>query len=136
MGGGRNRRAFGSNLGNKREQSQTGILDDLAEFEDYRREVLEAVRKDIARGLNPKQIREKYQAQVQARLLTLALTSKDEKIALSASKDLIDRQEGRATERKEITGKLDLLSDEQLDAKLQTELMDLGLDGSNKSKSH
>lgn len=57
-----------------------------------------------------------------ARALTIAMTEGDSAKALAAVKDIKDRTQGKATERSEVTHKLEKLPDEQLDALLQSKL--------------
>jgi len=129
MGGGRKKRAANGQLGELKQTANAGLLDDLDQFEQYRKDVLKQIRDDLKRGLSADQIRDKYKPLVQARITTMALTSKDEKSALSAAKDIIDREDGRPTERKEITTHFDKMPDEQIQATLETELKDLEFDG-------
>lgn len=101
------------------------MIDDLAEFEDFRQTVLKAIRKDISKGLSAKELREKYAAIVQGRLLTDALTTEDVGKAAFIGKDIIDRVEGKATEKKEVTHKFSEMKDDELDAILKSEIEDL-----------
>lgn len=96
------------------------LVQDLIDFEDFRDTVLPAIRRDITAGMTAKQLREKYASLVQARLLTEALSG-ESKSAIAAARDITDRQEGKATEKKEVTHKLAHLSDEELDAVLMSE---------------
>lgn len=107
------------------QDSVAHLVQDLVDFEDFKSTVLPAIRRDITAGMTAKELREKYSALVQARLLTEALTSQDSKSAITAAKDITDRVDGRATEKKEVTHKFDKLSDEELDAVIKSEEADL-----------
>ena len=125
---GRNKRSNTAHYERRARQIETktaGILDDLAEFEAFRADTLKAIRKDIAKGLGPEEIRKKYLAILQGRLITEALTTEDTSVALAITKDVADRVEGKAKERQEHTHRLEKLSDKELDALLQSEEKDL-----------
>lgn len=101
------------------------MIDDLAEFEEFRETTLKAIRRDISKGMGAKQLREKYAAIVQGRLITDALTTDDTAKAALIGKDIIDRVEGKATEKKEVTHRFKDMKDEELDAIIQSEEADL-----------
>lgn len=106
-------------------QSQVKLMDDLAEFEEFKAEVLPQLRADLRKGMSAKQLREKYMALMEARKISIALGSLEEGVAVQAIKDAQDRQEGRATEKKTITHKYEEIPDEELDAILKSEAEDL-----------
>lgn len=99
-------------------------LDALAEFEQFREEILPALRNDLGSGLTAQQVYDKYQAYAAARGITIAMTSTKESSALVAIKDILDRTQGKAVERKIIAGKFDGLSDQDLRALVATEVDD------------
>lgn len=103
------------------ETAMTSLIDQLVEFEEFRSTILPAIKKDLMKGMNAKQLREKYAALVQARQLTTAIASADEMRASAAARDIMDRAEGKATERKEVTHRYAELKDEELDAILKSE---------------
>lgn len=107
--------------GEYREKKMASLMDDIAEFEEFRETTLKAIRKDIKAGMNAKAIREKYISILQGRLITDALTTEDIKEAFSIIKDIADRVEGKAKEQQEVTHRLEKLSDKELDALLQSE---------------
>jgi hypothetical protein len=107
------------------EERAANIHRDLAEFEEFRETMLKAIRKDIRTGMKAKALREKYAAILQGKLITDALTSEDVKTTAVIAKDVIDRVEGKATEKKEVTHKFKDLKDEELDAILKSEIEDL-----------
>lgn len=106
--------------GRPEQDSVASLIDQLTEFEDFQRTILPALRKDIKAGMSPEDMRKKYASLVQARTITTAVTSDDGR-AMAAAKDILDRTEGRATERKEITHRYAEMKDEELDAILQSE---------------
>jgi hypothetical protein len=101
------------------------LIDDIAEFEDFQATTLKAIRKDIKKGLGAKELRDKYAAILQGRLLTDALTTSDLKVAAAIGKDVIDRVEGKPTEKKEVTHKFKDMKEEELDAILKSEIEEL-----------
>lgn len=97
------------------------LLKDLTEFESFREQILPAIRKDLLSGYTAAQLREKYAAMIQARIITEALTNPDAGKANLAGKDIIDRVEGKATEKREVKHTFENLSDEELEAILKSE---------------
>jgi phosphotransferase system HPr-like phosphotransfer protein len=105
----------------------TKNLDDLAKYEEFCSEVLPKLRDALVKGQSAEDIYKMAAGAAAARNVTIALTSQDEGKALTAIKDILDREQGKARERLDITGKLEKLPEEQLDAALETKLRDMGL---------
>ncbi len=125
---GRNKNAFRAKHKDRAdgdERIKSKVHEDLAEFEQYKADVLKSIRKDIRNKLSARQIREKYLAILQGRLITDALTTEDVKEATTIIKDVADRVEGKATEKKEVTHRFSGMSDKELDAILQSEEKEL-----------
>ncbi len=116
---GRRRPKIGPNNRETRRAAQ--LVDDVAEFTQYRAEVLRKIRQDIRQGMSAKEIRKKYAAILQGRMITDALTTEDPDTASRIAKDVIDRVEGKATEKKEVTHKFSELTDQELDSVLESE---------------
>jgi hypothetical protein len=100
-------------------------IDDIAEFEDFRATLLPALRADLKNGISAKDIIEKYKAIAAARTVMIAMTEADSGKALAASKDILDRGDGRAKETVTHKHQLQDLPDNQLEALLNTELQAL-----------
>lgn len=100
-------------------------LDDLAEYEEFRNEVLPLLRKELKKGTTPQELQTKYEALLTAREISMAATSDNEAIALAAIKDLRDRTSGKAKERKEIHHHLSAAKDEEIDALLLSEMREI-----------
>lgn len=98
------------------------MIDNLAEFEEFREAFLPAIQKDLRAGLSAKEIREKYQAYLQARVVQIGLMEPDSGKALSAIKDLLDRSEGRAVERRAVAHKFESMDDRELDSLLVSKM--------------
>lgn len=101
-------------------------IDDLALHDELMGGVLGMIKKDLAAGLPADRILEKYAPIAAARTVTIALTDADSGRALTASKDVLDRVHGKATERKELVHRLDKLDERQIDAIILSELESLG----------
>lgn len=106
---------------NLQENRMVRTIDDLAAFDKFKEEILPALQKAVAKGVKAKDIMEQYSSHAAARTVTIALTEKDPGKALNAAKDILDRAQGKAVERKEVKHKLQELTDEQLDALLMSE---------------
>lgn len=107
---------------NKREQKAVEALDALAEFEEFQREVLPALRQDIASGLSAEEIYKKYTSYAAARNVTIALTDEDTGRSLTAIRDILDRSQGKAVERKDVRHRMEDAKEEELDSYLMSKL--------------
>jgi hypothetical protein len=110
---------------NKTEDETIDLIDMLTQFEDFKGTILPALQEDVKKGLAPADLRKKYASLVQARIITAALANPDDSKALTAATDLINRVEGKPTEKKEIKHTLESLSDQELDAVLLSETEEL-----------
>lgn len=113
---------------------QVATLDELSAFEEFRHELLPALQKDLRSGLTEKQIIEKYKAIAAARLVTHMASQADLGISLTATRDLLDRTLGKATERKDVTHRLSNLPEKEIDALLLTELEELESEDDDSAK--
>ena len=111
-------------------------LDTLSEYDKLAEEVLPLLRKAIAEGWTHEQIQAHpvVHAALVARQVTIALTDRDGAKALAATKELRDRIEGRAIERKEVRHQFENLTDAELDAKLAA--MEASTDDSSEQAPH
>lgn len=103
---------------NSVEARMTGALDRLGEFEEFESSIAPALRKAVKSNASPEEIFKIVKSYAAARLATIALTDTDSGKALSASKELLNWTEGKATERKDIKLEIEQLDDNQLDSKL------------------
>jgi hypothetical protein len=108
--------------GSRAEERAVRSIDDLQAFDDFVKELLPALRNDLSAGLTADDLYKKYQSIAAARSIQIAMSEIDSGKALSAVKDILDRTQGKATERSEVTHRLDKLPDEQLDALLLSEM--------------
>ena len=79
----------------------------------------------MEKGVTPEEILEFGKAYAAARVVTIAMLEQDTSKALAASKDILDRTQGRATEKKQIEHKFESLEEEQLDSIINTKLKKL-----------
>lgn len=114
---------------NKTMDRMVRSLDKLALYEEFQEKILPALREDLRNGTGAEEILKKYQAFIAARGVTIALTELDSSKALSAIRDVLDRAGGKATEKKEVTHKLEKLPEEELDALLLTRMKEMDESG-------
>ena len=99
-------------------------LDGLAEYEAFLQDVPKELREAIVDGLEAPEIYNKYGKLAAIRMVQIAMTEQDSGKAIAAIKDIMDRNYGKATERKQIEHKFEGLSDDELDAIVLSELGD------------
>lgn len=104
------------------ENDAAGDLDRLALFEEFEKDILPQLKADLRRGLSASEIYAKYASMAAARQVSIALTDPQSSVAQAAAKDILDRDQGKAKEKVEITGKLQKMSDDDLDALLMSKL--------------
>lgn len=111
--------------GYPQQNNMVSAIDRLRAFEEFETLLLPQLRADLKAGLTADEIYKKYEHLAAARSVTIAMSEQDSAKALSAVKEIRDRNSGKAVEKKEVTHKLNQLPDEQLDALLLTELDDM-----------
>ena len=100
------------------------VLDKLSAFEEFEATIFPKLRKMLKGGASAQEVAEFAAAEAAARTVTIALTSTDEGKALAASKDIIDRAQGKAKESVETTHKFDQLNEQELDALVKSSLLE------------
>jgi phosphotransferase system HPr-like phosphotransfer protein len=116
-----NRKTNRYNSGKGDEGRIADAIDDLAEYEKFKSEILPKLRKMMREGKSAEEIYSFSQGLLAARAVTIAASSPDEKTALQAIREVLDRGVGKAADRVEITQKYEKLSDEELEALLASE---------------
>lgn len=105
-------------------------VDSLMAHDRFNEEIAPELQKLLAKGASSKEIMKKFANYASARLMTIALASSDEKAAMAAIKDVLDRAEGKATETKKIQHSMAEMDDRDLDALLKSEIAELeNMDG-------
>ena len=97
-------------------------LDVLAGYEAFASLILPQLQKDLAKGMTAEEITKKYAPYAAARQATLALTSDNESIASTNSKNMIEQEVGKPKEKKVIRHQFEDLADEELDALVKSKL--------------
>lgn len=106
------------------EAKMSTALEDLSEFESFKRDLLPKIRQALKDGKKPEEIMNLAKSLAAARVATIAAFDLDSKTALTAARDLLDRTEGKAKETKEIRHAMANAKDEDIDAVLLTALSD------------
>ena len=105
---------------NVREDEAAQMVDDLAEFEDFRATILADIRKDIKAGMKAAELFKKYEHMVAGRMLTTAICEPDVKTANDVGKNILDRSSGKPTEHISTTHKYESMTDQELDQLITT----------------
>jgi hypothetical protein len=112
------------------------LADDLKEFEEFKISILPVLRDMVTAKAPPAEILEMVQSLAAAKLGTMIVRS-DGKNTLAAIKEVLDRTQGKATEKIEQTHKFENMKEEQLDALLKSKLGSLNKDVAKKDpKAH
>jgi hypothetical protein len=110
---------------NTTEHRMVRAIDELAEFEDFQQLVLPKLRKAVKEGWSAEKIYKEMSSLAAAKAVTHAMTAEDPAKALTAIKEILDRSQGKAVERREIKTKVEAMSDEELDSMLASEIDEL-----------
>jgi hypothetical protein len=113
------------NSGKGTESKVVSALDDMAEFEEFRAGILPKLRQMIKDGKGAEEIYAFSQSILAARAVTIGMQSADERNALAAIREVLDRGVGKAADRVEITQRYAKLSEEELDALIKSQESDL-----------
>lgn len=121
-GGARPRHNQRADTRNHEENSVVDFLAELQMFDEFKQNIAPRLRAALNKGMRGEDIYKQFQDLAAARAVTIAVQERDSSKALAAVREILDRAEGKAVERKTVTHKLEELSDEQLDAVLLSEL--------------
>ncbi len=100
-------------------------IDHLAQFEEFKNEILPALQADIKKRTPAKEVLQKVMTLAAARLATLAVSETDPTKALAIIKEIFDRVEGKSKESVETTHKFKNLKPTEIDALLLSEMASL-----------
>jgi DNA-binding transcriptional MerR regulator len=105
---------------NRTESRQIRAIDQLAQYEQFMEEVGPVLTAALKEGWTAEKLysNPKIEALLAARAIGIALRDPDSGRSLAAIKEALDRSKGKPTEKKELTHKLEKLSDDELDAAL------------------
>lgn len=96
-------------------------LDKLSQYDEWVQLLPKDLQRDFLSGMSAQDLYAKYANAAALRAIHIALTEDPSK-ALTAIKDIIDRDQGKAIERKQMHHVLDEVEDQQLDALIASEL--------------
>ncbi len=114
--------------GHKQENGTIRAVDDLAEFEEFKSEILPMFKKALQEKWTPKQVYDAAATLAACKGVTIALTDEDTGRSMAAIKDILDRSGGKAVEKQEVTHSYSKLPDSELDALLESQIKDLDED--------
>ncbi len=97
-------------------------IDDLADFEEFKRSLLPILRQDLKSGMSAKEILKKHQSLVAAKLVHDSVMAEDVKDRAAISKYVIDQGSGKATETVKNKHEFEDLSDDEVAALLASKL--------------
>jgi cysteinyl-tRNA synthetase len=115
------------------QKRQRDLHQALEDFDEFQNGILPKIRDALKAGKSSKEITEMARSMAAARIATIAATEPDAGKALAASRDILDRTEGKAVERKEIHHRLGQLKEDEIDALLISGLNDIGKHDSDNS---
>lgn len=113
------------NLRSDRLTKQEAATEEKLAFDEFKENIAPQLRKMLAGGASSKDIMRAFENYAAARTVTIALTEEDTGKALAAIKDIMDRTQGKAVERKKLEHSMADLSEHELDALLLAEEDDL-----------
>jgi hypothetical protein len=99
-------------------------LDKLAGYENYRRDVAPHIKKALSEGWDVDRLLSSFKELAAAKLIEKALNGEG-KDQLAALKEVLDRTQGKPTEKVEIRTKYDKMSDKELDALLTSKMKEI-----------
>lgn len=107
---------------------KSGLMDELAEFEELKATIMPALIEHLKNGKSAGELRKMALAVIQAKQISNAITADKVGDSNAACKDIIDREEGRPIETKKITHRHQDLPDDQLDALILSKMKDVSED--------
>lgn len=110
---------------NREEDRMIDGLQDKADYEQFKEEVLPALRKMVKQKAPPKDMLDFIKSLATAKVITKMVTEQDTMKVLALYKEILDRTEGKSVEKSETTHKFQNLKKEQLDAVLKSKLKSL-----------
>lgn len=99
-------------------------LDQLAWLEEYVADMPAELRRDLEAGMTTEKLMKKYSALAAARQIAVAMREGGDRGDRAAAA-VLDRAEGKATQKTENTHKYDGLPEDQLDSLLKSKLASL-----------
>lgn len=97
-------------------------LEEAKRIEAFRENLSDSIKRDLEAGMNAEELMAKHESLAVARLVTILQTEPDSGKALAAARELLDRVQGKPTQKQEVKHQYERLQDEELDAVLKTML--------------
>lgn len=113
---------------NGAEDKMLAAIDERAAFEEFKDALPYQLRRDILNGMPAAELYKKYEDYAAARVIAIAIAGRDNKDALQAAKDIQDRTQGKAVERKDVRHRMENAPEKDIDAALLSEIEDLQSD--------
>lgn len=107
---------------NRVENARIQHIDGLTAYENFKHDFYPKLRKLLKDGVKAPDILKLAESVAAARLVMEATGNTDAKIAMAAAKDILDRVQGKAVEKREVTHQFSQLSDDELDSLLASKL--------------
>lgn len=112
------RRRQNRKTGHGVENTINSKIDRYERLKEIEESFLPSIREDLKNGMKAEDILKKYKPHAAAALVT---SLADPKNAVSAAEKMLDRLDGKPTQKQEVTHKLEKLSDAELDSFLASQ---------------
>ena len=110
------------------ENGVINVIDQVAEFDEFRTQVAPKIKAMIKAGYTTERMRKEIAGLVQARVASIALAGDAKSaVTLKACQDVLDRHEGSAPQKIEVTRKYEIMSNDELKALAFQKLQDAGI---------
>jgi hypothetical protein len=119
-------------MDNQKEEWMVQMLDEHDQFKKYQ-EMFKKLLTMVGAGATADELRREFGPAITARAIAMAATTDDGRLFSTLMKDLVDRTEGRAVERREVSHQFQNLTDEELNNVLASELDGLTDEQANKA---
>lgn len=126
------RNRYGTRRDNQKEEWMVRLLDEHDQFKKYQ-QMFSKLLKMVASGATADELRKEFGPAITARAIAMAATTDDGRLFSTLMKDLVDRTEGKAVERREVSHQFSQLTDEELNNVLASELDGLTDEQANKA---
>ncbi len=113
-----------SQVDGKTQNDMADLIDDLNEFEEFKKSLLPALKAMVQRKAPPEEILATVQSLAAAKLGTMIVRS-DTKHTMAAIQEVLNRTIGKPTEKVETTHRFEKMKDEELDSLLKSRLKEV-----------
>lgn len=105
---------------NYRERDRLESIDQARKLMAFKESLPKYLLDDITGGLGPDEIMKKYEVAAVARLIHILNSEEDSTKALNAAREILDRVQGKPTQKQEVKHRYEKLKDDELDSVLDT----------------